>query len=122
MNDTLVSKNFRASELQCSCGCKGLPKPELISRLQNLRDSCGFAFSITSGYRCAEYNTKVGGAFASRHVTGEAVDIAVPVEKRWRLVSEAMRLQWGGIGVAKSFIHLDIRPADEGAVWVYTDK
>ena len=41
--------------------------------------------NINSGYRCYALNVMVGGARASQHMTGEAVDIEVPGTSNWEL-------------------------------------
>lgn len=115
-----LTKNFQAQELW-SPDTKELPKPELIKKLQKLRDILGFPLIITSGMRSAEHNKKVGGSPNSRHLTGEAIDIAcVDSEKRYKILTAAAQMNcWGGIGVADTFIHLDIRPVSVGRSWTY---
>ncbi|MCF0230391.1 MAG: hypothetical protein HUJ76_11960 [Parasporobacterium sp.] len=56
--------------------------PEIEARLQQvcnvldkIREEFGKAIVITSGYRPADYNKKIGGASNSAHVKGWAVDI-----------------------------------------------
>lgn len=43
--------------------------------LDPLRLFYGKPIAVTSGYRCAELNKKVGGVWNSQHLTGEAADI-----------------------------------------------
>lgn len=45
-----------------------------------LREECGFPIVVLGGYRPNEYNAKVRGHRASRHLFGEALDLA-PVTK-----------------------------------------
>ncbi len=56
--------------------------------LEPLREQMGTPVVISSGYRCRELNSLVGGARNSQHLTGEAADI-VPQSgealKRWFL-------------------------------------
>lgn len=51
--------------------------PKLIQRLEALRQRIGKPIRINSGYRSPEYNSKVGGAKHSQHMTGKAADIVV---------------------------------------------
>jgi hypothetical protein len=44
--------------------------------INRLREYVNRPFVLTSGYRPAEHNKKIGGAPNSAHVTGQAVDIA----------------------------------------------
>jgi len=116
---TQVSKNFTAAEIACS-HCHKLPKPELIAKLQQFRDAYGKPMKITSGYRCKEHNAAIGGAPNSKHVLGEAVDIAcVDSAERYQLLKLAFQLGWGGIAYSKTFLHLDIRDSSAPASWVY---
>ncbi len=46
--------------------------------LQPLRDYLGCPFIVSSGFRCAELNKKVGGRSNSQHLLGEAADFVVP--------------------------------------------
>lgn len=43
--------------------------------LDPLREAWGRPITVTSGYRCAELNRRVGGAKTSQHLTCEAADI-----------------------------------------------
>lgn len=45
--------------------------------LEPLRKTLGESVIITSGYRCKDLNKKVGGAWNSQHINGEAVDIHI---------------------------------------------
>lgn len=47
--------------------------------LQPLRNALGSSIHITSGYRCKELNTKIGGSSTSQHMKGQAVDIVTGV-------------------------------------------
>lgn len=45
--------------------------------LYPLRKLIGHPVNITSGYRCPDLNTKVGGVATSQHANGQAADITV---------------------------------------------
>lgn len=88
---------------------------DLAKNLQVLRDEVKKPIKITSGYRPAEHNAKIGGASKSRHITGQAADIKIEgltpiyvasvIEK---LIS-AGKMKQGGLGIYKSWIHYDTR-------------
>ena len=88
---------------------------ELAKNLQVLRDVVKKPIKITSGYRPAELNTKVGGATKSRHITGEAADfkiegytpkqVAAIIEK---LIAEG-KMKQGGLGTYSTWTHFDVR-------------
>ena len=44
--------------------------------LQPLREACGHALKVNSGYRCKKLNDLVGGSKNSQHTKGQAADIA----------------------------------------------
>lgn len=46
--------------------------------LQPLRNALGCPIVITSGFRCAILNKKVGGQSNSQHLMGQAADLVVP--------------------------------------------
>ena len=48
--------------------------------LQPLRDALGCPIVITSGFRCAELNKRIGGAANSQHLYGQAADLVVPTK------------------------------------------
>lgn len=114
----MMSKNFSEDEMKCPC-CGVLPKQELVNALQMLRDRIGRPMTINSAMRCAKHNAAVGGVPNSQHTQGIAADIAARngLEK-YQLVDEAIRAGFHGIGVAETFVHLDLRVAP-GVLFTY---
>lgn len=88
---------------------------ELAKNLQVLRDEVKKPIKITSGYRPAQHNAKIGGAKSSRHITGEAADfkIAGMTPKEVAAVIEKLiaagKMEQGGIGTYSTWTHYDIR-------------
>lgn len=90
-----------------------LMKPRLVFALDALRGLIGKPMSISSGYRTKSHNKSVGGAPLSAHLTGEAVDVSwsnLSLEDKKELLETVRKLGFTGIGIAKSFVHLDIKP------------
>lgn len=110
---------FTKKEVGCRCGCGGLPTDEFMGELHKLRVAYGKPMRITSGYRCPAYNKAVGGSPKSQHVEGRAVDIQTTGADNYALVSLAQELGFKGIGVAKTFLHVDTRPTQTGVLWGY---
>lgn len=74
---------FAKEEFRCKCGgkyCDGFPaQPEekLVRIADRVRSHFGAPAIVSSGVRCETHNGVVGGAAASRHITGKAMDFCV---------------------------------------------
>jgi len=88
---------------------------ELAKNLQVLRDEVKKPITVTSGYRNAAYNAKIGGAKASQHLTGRAADIKISgmTPKEVAAVIEKLiaagKMKEGGLGIYRTWIHYDTR-------------
>ena len=113
--DQKLSTNFVAAEFFCKCGgCTPFISTEAVATLQRLREAWGKALTLTSAYRCPEYNKKVGGSKKSYHQLGVAFDVPWPtksVERRREFVKLARDAGFKGFGYYKTFLHVDIGPA-----------
>lgn len=74
---------FDREEFRCKCGgrfCSGYPA-EMSARAVRIADAAREHFGrpayVVSGLRCREWNARCGGVANSRHMTGEAIDLAV---------------------------------------------
>ena len=117
-----LSRHFSKSEFACQCGCGATdPAPALVTALETLREAYGQPLVITSGLRCFDHNLKVGGVPHSAHVTGEAADVAVGNGyDRWRLVELAFAAGFRRLGIARTFVHLEMAPPNiRSALWTY---
>ena len=86
---------------------------DFVSALDDLRGVCGFPFIITSGYRSPTHSAEVKKARPGQHTQGIAADIKVSGgAQRHAIVSNAIKLGFRGIGVAKTFIHVDRRESE----------
>ena len=116
-----VSKHFSDDELKCKCCGVNKVKPRLLSYLEKLRKTYGKPIKVTSGYRCPNHNFEVGGTLKSAHMDGEAVDIFIPdsVERYKLLWSILGQDNFTGVGIGKTFIHLDIKKRFNKVVFTY---
>jgi uncharacterized protein YcbK (DUF882 family) len=110
----LSSKEFR-----CRCQddyCRSfIVSEKLIAAYEMFRTFLDIPLHITSGYRCAKHNYRIGGKPMSRHLTGEAIDIAAPnlleVFSVQQIISIAKRAGFTYINYypRKKFFHMDCR-------------
>lgn len=79
-----VMNYFQPKETRCKCGCGLDITAEMLVRLNDIRAVWGKPLVITSGARCVKHNATIGGAKASKHISGTAVDFAATPEfKKW---------------------------------------
>lgn len=95
---------------------------ETLSRLDMLREFYGKPITLTSAYRCKEYNDTHG--HTQTHSTGRAVDIAVSGADAIKILQIAMSLGFTGYGIKQHgdgrFIHLDdMQDGPRPAIWSY---
>ncbi len=87
MKVLMLSRNFSLQEFihsqtASNLGIDNTPDEIQVDSLQSLcmnvlqeaRDVCGPIF-ISSGFRCEELNTRMGGSKTSQHMKGEAADL-----------------------------------------------
>lgn len=103
---------FLDKELECKCGCGLTISKELRDKLNKARErSNGVKFIITSGARCKNHNTRIGGVSDSAHIYGLAVDIAYyNSQQSFYIIKSLLDVGFQRIGInfEKSFIHCDI--------------
>ena len=119
-----LTNNFWIGEFACRDGTEGIIiDKRLAEGLQRMRDIVGKPIVITSGYRNPEHNRAVGGALpsptseGSQHLYGKGADIAVVGMTGDQLATIARQVGFTGIGVASTWIHVDVR--DIPAEWRY---
>ena len=114
-----LAPDFKVRELRCKDGTDTVMVDEVLTVvLQCIREHFGKAVTITSGYRTAAHNAKVGGAKSSQHLLGRAADIRVQgisVEDV-AAYAESLMPDWGGVGRypvkagrATGWVHVDTR-------------
>lgn len=118
INRIKLTENFWLDEFQCRCCHQVKIEPELLEKLQKLRDWAKDSITLNSAFRCVKHNRDIGGVSNSFHVQGKAVDINMKGHTKEHL--HAMHLQaqvlgFTGIGLYYSkkdgspiFMHLDV--------------
>ncbi len=121
-----MSEHFQDNEFYCKCYrpfCSGkrASHPELVQRLERIRQLYRKPIVILSGVRCEAQNAAVNGVLNSEHLTGEAVDIACTESAaRMPLLKFALLADVRRIGIGKTFLHLGIsKTHDQDVCWLY---
>ena len=107
-----LSAHFKVREFACSDGSDAVfISPELVEILEKIRAHFGRPVHINSAYRTPAKNKAVGGAAQSQHMYGLAADITIQGVTPSQIASYAETLLpgTGGIGIYKSFCHVDVR-------------
>lgn len=122
--------HFTAREMACK-HCDAVKVDEtFMDKMDQLRSNLGFPISISSGYRCPDHNAKVSTTGRDGpHTTGKAADPQVSGERAFKLMAEALRLGFKGIGLSQKgphgsrFVHVDTLENGPGCprptVWSY---
>lgn len=115
-----VTEHFKINEFACKDGT-AVPEKylsnvfKIAKQLEIIREYQGKPIIINSAYRTREYNTKVGGAFASQHLTASAVDIVIKGYSPQYVFTVIRSLMKSGVILGgcvilyKNFVHYDIR-------------
>ena len=94
---------------------------EILSMLDAARKIYGKPMRITSGFRTKTHNKKVGGVESSSHLKGLAADIACSESiDRFDMIRALLEVGFKRIGVAGTFIHVDIdKNKSQNVIWTY---
>lgn len=114
--DAMCQKNFRWSEFLVNQHEK--PSFEIIKniyttacKLQKYRDTIfeHRSINITSGWRSAVYNHKIGGRKNSFHMSGLAIDFLVSGLTPQKVQAKLDKVHFGGLEFAPTWTHIDFR-------------
>ena len=98
--------------------------PELLEKLDQLREAYGYPIKLTSTYRSPDHPIEAKKTKPGEHAYGAAVDIAcVGGEATFKLVKAAIEVGFTRIGISRknNFVHVGI--GHDGAppitIWTY---
>ena len=114
--------NFPREEFDCKETGENDMKPEALELFQRVRESYGKPMTVTSGYRSAKHSDEIKKTSPGAHAQGLAGDFrCTNGADRFMLVKIALEEGAVGIGIAKSFIHIDAGHATQTrpAIWNY---
>lgn len=124
------SQHLSWAELACKDGTaypaewRATRAVELAAVFEAIRSACGHVpLTVLSAYRSPAHNRAVGGARRSQHVQGRALDLRPPAG--WTVARFHARIRellpavpaLKGIGVYRTFVHVDIRPSNRLVAW-----
>ena len=111
-------KFFKLEDFDCQETGENEMDVEFIKGLDHLRQTCGFPFVITSGFRSLEHSVEKKKSKGGTHTMGIAADIRVSGgAQRMAIVKHASSLGMS-VGVAKTFVHVDSRKSEQ-MCWCY---
>jgi uncharacterized protein YcbK (DUF882 family) len=111
-------KYFKITDFDCSETGENKMDTEFLEALDNLRDICGFPFTVTSGYRSPNHSIEKAKKIVGTHAQGIAADIKVSGgAERLSIVKHASAMGMS-VGVAKTFVHVDTRKTP-AMCWCY---
>ena len=112
-------KYFKIEDFNCQETGENEMCPDFLQKLDALREVCGFPFIITSGYRSPNHSIEKRKQKPGTHSQGIACDIKVTGgAQRMAIIRNASIMGFNGIGVAKTFVHVDTRETTPVA-WKY---
>ena len=115
-------KYFEPSEFVCDgVECYDKMSDDLLRLLSVARHAAGIPFKINSSWRSEAANKRVGGKPNSAHTRGNAVDIACTNSSdRFMILDACMVAGFTRIGIAKTFIHIDVdEDLPDNVIWTY---
>lgn len=115
-------KYFKPAEFHfCSPDCSiNQVSEKLLSMLDLARELYGLPIVINSAYRSPEWERIHKRSGTSSHCKGLAVDISCLVgPMRLRLIEALLDAGFKRIGIAKSYIHVDIDDSKPDSLWLY---
>lgn len=94
---------------------------EILHMLDAARKIYGKSMRVNSGFRTESHNKKVGGVVSSSHLKGLAVDLACSESRnRFKMIKALLEVGFKRIGVASTFIHVDIdKNKSQNVIWTY---
>lgn len=119
---------FKHEEFACPTldGSGNMMNYAFLEKLDDARGLAEIPFVITSGYRTKEYNEdlirrKYKASRNSSHLKGLAADIKCNTSReRWIIINSLMLVGFSRIGIADTFIHVDLdTDKAQNVIWTY---
>lgn len=109
--DIQLTKNFKVGEFHSRNNHVILIEPELLQKLQAIRDKVAAPINLNSGFRTQSHNTACGGSYNSAHMWGCAADIWTPVMKAKDLAHIIFEMYGEEVAIGlhndDNYVHID---------------
>lgn len=126
---TQLTPHFKVREFACKNGSDTiLISEELVEVLEKIRTHFDQPVTVTSGYRTAAYDRKVGGSGKGYHTKGMAADIVVSkvTPAVVALYAQSLLGDAGGVECgcypSGGYVHVDVRPSKWRAVKAHRNR
>lgn len=102
-----------------SCSLSNMSQ-SFMNRLDMAREIAGIPFVLNCAYRSVTWDKLHGRSGNSYHTLGRAVDIkCLSSKERYKIVAALLKSGFTGIGVNKTFIHVDDRVVTDPLIFLY---
>lgn len=123
------SEHFSEEELSCRCCHQLVIDEDLLQLAETVRSIVKRPIIVNCAYRCPKHNKEVGGVENSYHTQGKAMDIRVSGMTPANLYNKIMTAYnndqlplLGGIGIYKTFVHVDTAKASDGHLRTWDER
>ena len=105
-------RHFTPQEIACRGTGELLINDTALTALDALREELDGPLTISSAYRSAYHNARVGGALFGQHRLGAAFDCVLAGREKETIVRAARAVGFKGFGLHyRTFVHIDIGKA-----------
>ena len=105
LDELTTTNNRKLREQNYQYGLKKITQMNILAHFcEQVREIVGCPMKITSGIRCEELNSIVGGSKTSQHLKGEAIDF-IPTKIKIKTAFDKIRksnLEFGQLIIEKS--------------------
>lgn len=110
-----LSEHFSLKDFDCPCTRTSCVSTFVDTNILSVAEDLIVHFHIlhiNSGCRCSAHNADVDGKPGSFHLAGKAVDVWTELantEEIYEYAETLPLIKNGGMGLAKTFVHVDVR-------------